>query len=57
MGWRKTFSILGVLSFILSACSLFFIKEPKRIIQEKMKKNDDTTTGTGTGTGTGADTE
>ena len=49
LGWRKTFSILGVLSFMLSAASLFFIKEPKRIIQEKIKEAKESNGGSGSG--------
>jgi len=53
IGWRKTFSVLGILSFILSAASLFFIKEPKRVIENLKKKNESSgSSGTGTGTAT-----
>lgn len=36
IGWRSTFSVLGTLSFVLAAASAFFIKEPARIIKEKV---------------------
>lgn len=49
LGWRKTFSILGVLSFALSAASLFFIREPKRIIQQKMKEVKESNASSGSG--------
>lgn len=48
VGWRKTFSVLGALSFILSAASLFFIKEPKRIIKKMTEKKDSGSSGSGT---------
>ena len=49
IGWRKTFSVLGVLSFLLSASALFFIKEPKRVIQKITKKNEESgSSGSGT---------
>jgi Na+/melibiose symporter-like transporter len=47
VGWRKTFSVLGALSFMLSAASLFFIKEPKRIIQKATEKKDGGSSGSG----------
>lgn len=50
LGWRKTFSILGLLSFILSAASLFFIREPKRIIQEKMQQAKENNSKSSSGT-------
>lgn len=42
IGWRATFSVLGTVSFALAASAFFFIKEPARIIKEKMaaKKTD-----------------
>ena len=50
IGWRATFSVLGGLSFALSAASLFFIKEPKRIIQKMTEKKDTGVSGSGTDT-------
>lgn len=41
LGWRKTYGFLGTLAFILSAVTLFLVKEPKRKLKSFFSKKEE----------------